>query len=86
MWVIYLKPKFIVQEKTINFNKNTLEIVSLNGKIDPNSCHLHMIFSDGNCNLWAGHLKEGSIILKAADMLLGFLDKNLNKDEKAIHY
>ena len=64
--------------------KNTLEIVSLNGTIDPNHCHLHISFSDGNCNVWAGHLKEGTIILKDTDMLIGFLDKNLNKKEKII--
>ena len=65
--------------------KNTLEIISLNGTIDPNSCHLHISFSDGNCNVWAGHLNEGTIILKAADMLIGFLDENLIKKEKIIH-
>ena len=65
--------------------KNTLEIVSLNGTIDPNHCHLHISFSDGNCNMWAGHLNEGTIIFKAADMLIGFLDENLIKKEKNIH-
>ena len=64
--------------------KNTLEIISLNGTIDPNSCHLHISFSDGNCNVWAGHLKEGTIIFKAADILIGFLDENLIKKEKII--
>ena len=62
--------------------KNTLEIISLNGTINPNSCHLHISFSDSNCNMWAGHLEEGTIILKAADMLIGFLDENLIKKEK----
>ena len=61
--------------------KNTLEIISLNGTIDPNHCHLHISFSDGNCNVWAGHLEEGTIILKAADMLIGFIDENLIKKE-----
>ena len=65
--------------------KNTLEIISLNGTINPNHCHLHISFSDGNCNVWAGHLKEGTIILKNADMLIGFLDENLIKKEKIIH-
>tara|TARA_B100000925_G_scaffold240462_1_gene189603 strand:- start:22 stop:648 length:627 start_codon:yes stop_codon:yes gene_type:complete len=62
--------------------KNTLEIISLNGTIDANSCHLHISFSDGNCNVWAGHLEEGTIILKAADMLIGFLDEKSIKIEK----
>ena len=61
--------------------KNTLEIISLNGTIDPNRCHLHISFSDGNCNVWAGHLEEGTIILKAVDMLIGFLDQNLINKE-----
>ncbi len=61
---------------------NTLEIISLNGTIDPHRCHLHISFSDGNCNVWAGHLEEGTIILKAVDMLIGFLDENLIKKEK----
>jgi len=65
--------------------KNTLEIISLNGTIDPNSCHLHISFSDGNCNVWAGHLKEGTIILKAANLLIGFLDENLIKNERITH-
>ncbi len=65
--------------------QNTLEIISLNGTIDPNHCHLHISFSDGNCNVWAGHLKEGTIIFKAADMLIGFLDEKLIKKEKIIH-
>ena len=62
--------------------KNSLEIISLNGTIDPNSCHLHISFSDVNCNVWAGHLEEGTIILKSADMLIGYLDENLIKKEK----
>ena len=62
--------------------KNNLEIISLNGTIDPNGCHLYISFSDGNCNVWAGHLKEGTIIFKAADMLIGFLEDNLIKKEK----
>jgi len=62
--------------------KSTLEIISLNGTIDPNSCHLHLSVSDSNCNVWAGHLEEGAIILKSADMLIGFLDEKIIKIEK----
>ena len=65
--------------------KSSLEIISLNGTIDPNSCHLHISFSDSNCNVWAGHLEEGTIILKAADMLIGFLDEKIIKIEKRSH-
>ena len=69
-------------KKQLTLINDTLEIISLNGTIDPNSCHLHISFSDGNCNMWAGHLKEGTVILKATDMLIGFLDENLIKKEK----
>ena len=62
--------------------KNNLEIISLNGTIDPKKCHLHISFSDGNCNVWAGHLEEGTIILKTADILIGLLDENLIEKEK----
>ena len=65
--------------------KNTLEIISLNGTIDPTKCHLHISFSDGNCNVWAGHLEEGTIIHKDADMLIGFLDEDLIKIERISH-
>ena len=65
--------------------KNELEIISLNGTIYPNKCHLHLSISDGNCNIWAGHLEEGTIVLKAAEMLVGFLDNNLIKKGKNIH-
>ena len=52
--------------------------------IDPNKCHLNISFSDVNCNVWAGHLEEGTIILKTADMLIGFIDENLIKKETII--
>tara|TARA_B100000963_G_scaffold185826_1_gene161510 strand:+ start:66 stop:665 length:600 start_codon:yes stop_codon:yes gene_type:complete len=61
--------------------KNTLEIISLNGTINSNKCHLHISFSDATCNVWAGHLEEGTIILKAAEMLIGFIDENLIEKE-----
>ena len=66
-------------KKNSTLIKNSLEIISLNGTINPNNCHLHISFSDGNCNVWAGHLEEETIILTAAEMLIGFLDDNLIK-------
>ena len=38
--------------------KNILDIISLNGTIEHNNCHLHLSFSDGNCNLWPGHVER----------------------------
>ena len=59
--------------------KKHLEIIALNGTISPKKCHLHISLSDGECKLWAGHLEEGTIILKGADLLIGFLEETLTK-------
>ena len=59
--------------------KKHLEIIALNGLISPQRCHLHISLSDSECKIWAGHLEEGTIILKGADLLIGFLDETINK-------
>ncbi len=59
--------------------KDHLEIIALNGTISPDKCHLHISLSDGSCKVWAGHLEEGTVILKGADILVGFLDENKAK-------
>ena len=61
--------------------KNHLEIIALNGTISPNKCHLHISLSDKECKVWAGHLEEGTIIYKGADLLIGFLEQIKNKKE-----
>tara|TARA_B100000965_G_C19590520_1_gene757767 strand:- start:1166 stop:1768 length:603 start_codon:yes stop_codon:yes gene_type:complete len=76
--------KAIVQcpgKKQSTIIKNHLEIISLNGTLSPNKCHLHISFSDEKCNVWAGHLKEGTIIYKDCDMLIGFLDENISEKD-----
>ena len=37
-----------------------LEIISLQGTISPQGVHLHLSFSDGECQVWGGHLEHGS--------------------------
>jgi len=61
--------------------KDHLEIIALNGTISPEKCHLHISLSDGECKVWAGHLEEGTIILKTADILIGFINETKNKEE-----
>ena len=68
--------------KQLTLIKNTLEIISLNGKIDLSICHLHISFSDGDYNICAGCLEEWTIIVKAAEMLIGIFDNNLIIKEK----
>jgi len=50
-----------------------LEIITLQGTVAPHGVHLHLSFSDGDCQVWGGHLEHGSLILKGADLLVGFL-------------
>ncbi len=54
-----------------------LEIITLNGTISPGHVHLHLSLSDGACQVWGGHLEQGSLVLKAADVLVGLLDQQL---------
>ena len=65
--------------------KDHLEIIALNGTISPEKCHLHISLSDGECKVWAGHLEEGTIILKTADILIGFINETKNKGELNIN-
>ena len=52
-----------------NFEGN-LEIVSLNGHFHNGDVHLHLSFADEGCNVFGGHLEEGSIVKKGTDILL----------------
>jgi glutaredoxin len=35
--------------------------------------HLHLSLSDGACQVWGGHLEPGTLVLKGADLLVGFI-------------
>jgi glutaredoxin len=37
--------------------------------------HLHLSFSDPDCQVWGGHLEYGTLVLKGADLLVGLLDQ-----------
>ncbi len=41
----------------------------------PEGVHLHLSLSDGDCQVWGGHLEEGTIVLKGADILVGLLEQ-----------
>ncbi len=51
-----------------------LEIITLNGTVSPEAVHLHLSLSDGACQVWGGHLEEGTVVLKGADVLVGLLN------------
>ena len=50
--------------------EGNLEIVSLNGHFNHGDVHLHLSFADEGCNVFGGHLEEGSIVKKGTDILL----------------
>ena len=50
-----------------------LEIITLQGTVAPQGVHLHLSLSDGDCQVWCGHLEHGSLVLRGADLLVGFL-------------
>ncbi len=50
--------------------EGNLEIVSLNGNFNNGDVHLHLSFADEGCNVFGGHLEEGSIVKKGTDILL----------------
>ncbi len=56
--------------------EGNLEIITLNGTFNSDGVHLHLSISDGECQVWGGHLELGSKILKGADILVGFIDEN----------
>ena len=53
-----------------------LEVITLNGTLNPDSVHLHLSLSDGACQVWGGHLEPGTIVQKGADILVGVLEQN----------
>ena len=53
-----------------------LEVITLNGTLNPDSVHLHLSLSDGACLVWGGHLEPGTIVQKGADILVGVLEQN----------
>ena len=63
----------------INKFEGNLEIVSLNGHFNNGDVHLHLSFADEGCNVYGGHLEEGSIVKKGTDILLiSFENKTIN--------
>ena len=67
----------------INKFEGNLEIVSLNGHFNKGEVHLHLSFADEGCNVFGGHLEEGCIVKKGADIfLLSFEEKIIEISNK----
>ena len=50
------------------------EIVSLNGTVSENRCHIHIALSKEDLTTVGGHLCEGCIINTTCELVLGILD------------
>jgi len=57
--------------------EGNLEIVSLNGHFNRGEVHLHLSFADKGCNVFGGHLEEGCIVKKGAEILLLSFEQNI---------
>ena len=67
--------------------EGNLEIVSLNGHFHNGDVHLHLSFADERCNVFGGHLEEGSIVKKGTDILLvSFENKTIDISSKRVNY
>ena len=60
----------------VNKFEGNLEIISLNGHFNNGDVHLHLSFADEGCNVFGGHLEQGSIVKKGADILLVSFENN----------
>lgn len=54
--------------------RGELEIITISGTIAPAGVHLHLSVSDADCQVWGGHLEDGTTVLRGADLLLGLLE------------
>ena len=54
--------------------RGELEIITLQGTVAPQGVHLHLSLSDGDCQVWGGHLEPGTLVYKGADLLVGLFD------------
>ena len=72
--------------------EGNLEIVSLNGNFNNGDAHIHLSFADEGCNVFGGHLEEGSIVKKGTDILLVSFEnktisiskRNLNENQSRV--
>lgn len=62
-----------------------LEIITLQGTVAPGVVHLHLSLSDGDCQVWGGHLEPGTLVKSGADLLVGLLQGDLPSAAAAAH-
>ena len=70
--------------KSISTFTGELEIITLNGFFNNSDVHLHLSFSDEKCNVYGGHLEEGTLVKKGTDLLLLSFEKNIQTISKNV--
>ena len=60
----------LAQAKDFLICKKDYEIISLNGTLGNNSCHLHISISDNKGQVFGGHLNIGTIINTTCELVL----------------
>ncbi|MFM7362668.1 MAG: PCC domain-containing protein [Cyanobium sp.] len=61
-----------------------LEIITLQGNVAPGGVHLHLSLSDGDCQVWGGHLEHGTLVKSGAELLVGLLQGDLPASSPAV--
>ena len=79
----------------INEINDNMEIISLDGTVSKNRCHLHIAFSKNDLSVIGGHLCEGCLINTTCEIVImefdGYefskeFDGNTGYDELVVYY
>ena len=60
--------------KTVHSKSGRFEILSINGTVSKNRCHLHIAAADKNLTTYGGHLCEESIVNTTCELVIETLD------------
>src|SRR3990167_4524290 len=68
------------KKQTIKNLKGDYEIVSVQGTLSADDCHIHIAVSDRDGKVIGGHLKEGAVALTAEVSLLELTDRKFLRE------
>jgi len=67
--------------RSIKSMEEPLEILSVNGTLSRNGCHLHVTYGDTTGRAWGGHLTEGNIVNTTCELVIGIVEsKRFNRE------
>lgn len=68
------------KKQVIKNLKGDCEIVSIEGTLSKDDCHIHVSVSDKNGAVYGGHLKEGIVQITAEGSLLELSDRKFSRE------